>query len=677
MVDGYLELCNNMRKAMVISDKIIKRIKDDTVDYINWLRNIKPIVYKNKLLAGQYTLQKYPVYHRLHDNLHYPLGMKKLLKYGFFGISALAKKNAKKFKSNQAEYLLLIGKVYDEIIETIKKYEEIAREKKLIEIELACHNLTIKEPKHFVEACQLYWFSALFRIGTSTIGRIDQHLFPYYKYDKKNNKIDQGYAERLIAELLYRYERRGNKRGDTLQNITLSGIDINRKDKTNDLTYMILEEYLKTKYIEPKINIRVNKKSSERLLNLTAKLQINGSGNCTIYNDDAIPFGLSLYGRKNKIAYEYCSDGCSEIILDGIGETAFRYIDCVKAVEHTIFNGDTNIPSDVKLQYYSNDQEYIDVKPPVEKGLKTGKFIEFETFDKFYKAYLKQIKYQIDIVLGKSYNNEEYPIRLFTSATMPDVLEKAIDPFSNKNCIHTYGLFIGSLGTAANCIAAVKYLIYDNNILSRNELIEALKENFKNEYIQRLCLDAPKFGNDDDFVDNIARDIAKKFAFWVKNRKDGIGRPIVPGLYNHLFNHTAYNVGATPDGRKYGDNVGEHLSPTPGTAIKGPTAIINSISKVNTKEQIFGSTLHLNIPKVALMGAENPSSLLKYINKAFCLKGCCVMNINVLDSEKLIEAQKHPEKYNDLIVRVWGFSYYFNKLSKEMQDHVIARSKVI
>jgi formate C-acetyltransferase len=660
---------------MAISDLVIERIEDDTKTYIDWLKTIELDVDKNCFIVGPYGSPEYPVWPRNHDNFHYPLGMKKILSVGFSGIKKLALENAKRFEGNQREYLLLISKVYDSIIQTIQKFAEIAKAKRMNKSYHICDTLTKNAPRSFLEACQLYWFATIFRVGTATIGRIDQHLWPFCKADMKRGVIDSGHIKKIISELLLRFEKRGGGKGDTLQNITLSGKNSSGNDLTNDLTYAILELSTKETRIEPKINVRIHKNSPERLLDLVSELQLNGTGICTIFNDDAIIGGLAKHERPLDVSCNYCSDGCSEIILDGTGETAFRYVDCVKAIEHTLFNGEENVPARKKLQYYSGDQEYTDVKPPVEKGLKTGDFVKHENFKDFYDAYLKQLKYQVDIMLKSPYNSDQFPMRLFTAATMPNVIENACEPYTNPDCFHTYGLFIGSLGTAVNSIAAIKSLVYEKKLIKREDLIDALRNNFKDySILQQLCKKAPKFGNDDDYVDSIAVDIAKKYASWVKEYKDKMGRQILPGLYNHLFQHTSYATGATPDGRQFGDPVGEHLSPTPGTATKGPTAIINSICKIDTSEQIFGSTLHLNIPVVSIKGIKNPQKNLKHINKVFCLKNGCVLNINILDSEKLLEAQRHPENFKDLIVRVWGFSYYFTQLSKEMQDHVISRA---
>jgi len=660
---------------MKISDLVIEKISTDTRQYIEWLKTIEPTVERDCLLAGPFSSPPYPVWPRSHDNFHYPLGMQKLLGLGFAGIKTAAWNNAKKFEGNQRQYLLLISEVYDAIISIIGKFADTAEQKYLRAIEETCRRIMQRAPKSFLEASQVFWLSMVFRVGTSTIGRMDQHLFPFYEKDIKNGSMDRDTGRRVIDELLFRFERRGQGLGDTLQNITLGGRDAIGNDETNDLTYLILEEFLKTKHIEPKINVRLHRKSSDRLMNLVSELQLSGTGICTVFNDEAIIEGLNDYGRPDAIAANYCADGCTEIILDGAGETWFRYVDCVKAVEHTLFDGEESRGEKKRLKYYSEHQDSIDVKPPVAKGMKTGDFRDMGTFEDFYSAYLRQIKHQVHTVLKEPYNSDEYPMRLFTASTMPGVLETASEPYTNPACYHTYGLFIGSLGTAVNSLAAIKSLVYQEKSVEKQELLEALRLNFeKHASLRQRCKDAPKFGNDDDSVDGMAVDIASRFRNWVTEHKDTTGRPILPGLYNHLFHHTAYYVGATPDGRRRGDPVGEHLSPTPGTANKGPTAIINSVTKVNTQEQVFGSTLHLNLPRGSLEGAENPQDLLAYLTRAFCNKRGSVLNINVLEAKTLLDAQKHPEKYEDLIVRVWGFSYYFTKLSKEMQAHVISRS---
>lgn len=663
---------------MTIPKILIESIEADSRMYIDWLKKFEPCIERNLALIGPDKSPDYPVWPRNHDNFHYPLGMRKLLSLGFSGLRDISLSNSYKFDGNQRRYLHLIGDVYKTVTDTIDRFGILAKEQGCYEHSLICKTLAGSSPNTFIEACQLYWFATIFRIGTSCIGRIDQHLYPFYKADLDKGVIDHIRAREVVSEMLDRFEKRGEKKGDTLQNITLSGQNESGEDETNDLTYMILELCIEKNRVEPKINVRVSKKTPERLLDLVSGLQYNGTGICTIYNDDVIIAGLKKYQRSLLAASNYCADGCTEVILDGFGETAFRYVDCVKAVEHTLFNGGENLPEKKQLQYYSAVQDYVEVKPPVQEVFNSGDFENMERFEDFYNTYLSQLKFQVDCALKTPYNSDQLPMRLFTAATMPGVIENACEPYSNKECYHSYGLFIGSLGTAVNSIAAVKNLIYEKRSFRKQELISALKSNFEGyEIIRHLCKVSPKFGNDDDSVDILAADIAKRFCMWVRGYREKTGRPILPGLYNHLFHHTAYSVGATPDGRRFGDPVGEHLSPTPGTALKGPTAVINSICKVNTADSIYGSTLHFNLPLVSLKGVEEPRRVLKYLTETFCEKRGSVMNVNVLSTEILLDAQKNPEKYEDLIVRVWGFSYYFTRLSKEMQEHVISRSKLL
>jgi pyruvate-formate lyase len=663
-------------RAMDIPDILISRLEEDTERYTAWLRTLDPAIDPGLMLAGPFQSPEYPVWPRPHDNFHFPLGMRKLLALGFAGIRKAARAHAALHKGNRRAYLRLIERVYGELARTADRFAQSANAAGRPELRRLCRAAATRPPETFREACQIYWLATVFRIATSTVGRMDRHLWPFYRGDLKAGRITSEEARGLLAELLFRFEKRGAGRGDTLQNITLGGRSAAGKDETNEITCMILELALERRYIEPKINVRIHGKSPQRLLDLTAALQLRGTGICTVYNDDTIIEGLVRYGRPARIAADYCADGCTEIILDGHGETAFRYVDCVKAVEHTLFNGAENVPAKKRLRYYSLAQEPVDVKPPVARGIETGDFETMEAFEDFYRAYLAQLRHQVEVMLSTPYSSDENPLRPVTAATMPQVLEKAREPYRNRACWHTYGLFIGSLAAAANSIAAVRSLVYEKKSVSRKALLAALRDDFEGHpLLRQRCLEAPKFGNDDDAVDRIAADIARWFAAWVKKHNDRTGRPILPGLYNHLFHHTAHYVGATPDGRAFGDPVGEHLSPTPGTTRKGPTAIINSVAKIRTAEHIFGSTLHLNIPAASLAGAPQPAGILKSLTRAFCKKGGCVLNVNVLDTAQLLEAQAHPERYRDLVVRVWGFSYYFVGLSREMQHHVIARSK--
>ncbi len=664
----------NMKGMKKSPTMMIDRLTYDTHLYVDWIKSFDVTINKDLMLAGPSISPDYPVWARYHDNFHYPLGMKRLLTLGFTGIRDIALQNAQKSEGTQKRYLLLIHDVYKEIVHMIGKYALMADNTGCKELAEVCAALTKGAPQTFHQACQVYWFATVLRIGTHNIGRIDQTLFPFYQRDVEHGLLDEARVKKILREMIDRWEERGNNKADTLQNITLGGRTVDGKDLTNDLTYFLLELCNDQIYLEPEVNIRLHKNSPDRLLNLMASLQMKGSGICTVFNDDLIIEGLKEYGRPNAIAEDYCADGCSEIILDGHGETIFRYIDTIKAVEHVIFNGEENVPEVKEFAYFDKDQESYLAISPISQGIQTGDFLAMETWEQFYDAYLKQIQYQTQQMLDEPFSTDESPMRIFTAATMPGVLETGIEPYSNEACYHTYGLFTGSLGTAANSLAAIKSLVYDKKIVSREELMKALRANFEGyETLRGICKAAPKFGNDDNYVDHIAVDVSNHFANWVIQYKDRTGKPILPGVYNHMFCHTAHSVGATPDGRRFGDSVGEHFSPTPGTAGNGPTMVINSACKIDGKRFVFGNTLHLSVLKASLKGLPNPENIIRDLVRGFCAKGGGVVNLSVLDVKVLIEAQKNPEEYQDLIVRVWGFSHYFVHLSQEMQQQVISR----
>lgn len=653
---------------------LIDRLFLDTKIFTEWLNHFEIKVEKEKMLAGPSISPDYPVWVRYHDNLHYPMGMRRLLELGFTGIRDIALQNANKMEGKQKRYLLLIHETYKEALHLIARFAMVAKNTGCEEIYKVCDALTKGAPQTFHEACQAYWFATLFRIGTHNIGRIDQALYPFYKRDLEKGLIDEAKAKKILREMVDRWEERGNNKADTLQNITLSGRTDKGEDCTNAITYFLLELCNEQIYLEPEVNIRLHKNSPQKLLDLMSSLQMKGSGICTVFNDDLIIEGLKDYGRPPEIAEDYCADGCSEIILDGHGETIFRYVDSIKAVEHVLFNGEENVPEAKAFAYFDKHQEAYAAIAPVAKGMATGDFLQMETWEEFYAAYLQQLQYQTRVMLDPPFSSDEGPMRAFVAATMPGVLETGIEPYTNPACYHTYGLFTGSLGTAVNSLAAVKWLVYDKQMVSREELQKALRANFEGyETLRGMCKAAPKFGNDDDYVDQLAVDISHRFAGWVKQYKDRTGKPILPGLYNHMFCHTAHSVGATPDGRRFGDSVGEHFSPTPGSAGKGPTSIINSVCKVDGREYVFGNTLHLSVLKASLKGLKDPQAIIRDLIRGFCAKGGGVVNLSVLDVKVLLEAKERPEDFQDLIVRVWGFSHYFVHLSKEMQEQVISR----
>jgi len=262
----------------------------------------------------------------------------------------------------------------------------------------------------------------------------------------------------------------------------------------------------------------------------------------------------------------------------------------------------------------------------------------------------------------------------FLSGAFPICLEKAVDPLRGGFNIESFQLLSGSITTVADCLAGIKKIVFEEKCCSIKELLKALRNNFDGQEALRLrLLNAPKFGNDDDFVDLIAADIAKKYCEYVIQYKTPNGKSIWPGLYNIDFNTFAKILGATPDGRKAGDPIAEHFSPTPGRAKSGPTAVILSAVKAPLYLGFASSPLHISLSRSCIPMDEEGKLLLRSLLISSLNMGVNVLNVAVYDETILKQAKIHPERYEDIVVRVWGFNARFVDLSEELQEHVIAR----
>jgi len=235
--------------------------------------------------------------------------------------------------------------------------------------------------------------------------------------------------------------------------------------------------------------------------------------------------------------------------------------------------------------------------------------------------------------------------------------------------------FSGAIPTVADGLAAIRKVVFEDRFCTPAELLQALRDNFDgHEKLRQRCLAAPKFGNDDDAVDRIASDIARRFCEQVVACPTPDGKPFWPALYDFLFNYQTTITGATPDGRRWKEPVAEHYSPTPGRARRGPTAVIRSAAKGPLAQACGSSVFHISLSRGTIPENDAGRSLLQGLFTAALKMGVAVMNIAIYDVAALQEAKRHPEGHEDLIVRVWGFSARFVDLSDEMQDHIIARA---
>ena len=636
------------------------------------------------------------------DNCHYPMA-DSYLQYGIDGVIRIAAETLETLKNNlqselqdqtqldiaYLESLLHVWKRFRQFVadhmvlalECAKQETSDTKKKRYEKIAKICQNLTINKPNTFCEALQLFWFTYLFRspFGAGCIGRLDQLLYPFYKHDCEMGIWDQQEAEKMLEEMFARMNEINT--GDTLRNLMLSGQDAKGNDQTNEITYLILVAYENTGGSEPHLNVRFHEKTQKKLRDNCIKMLSSGSGQPTIYFDEAILPAMEKAGICHEDACQYANDGCTETVIAGKSAIVFWQYEMVKTVELTLFGGNEN-PCVKPVSMKKNSIHGVDFVPKTNLliGIESKKTQELTTFSEFLSAFFEQMDHQLDhyFLMIKQKMQEDQTVSItspFTAGTFEKCLRTGKDPLRGGGFdITNYQLLSGSIGTAADCLYAIQSAVYEKKLVTMEELIKALSVDFEGyEVLRQQLLHLPKYGNDKKEVDALAKQIADHFLARVNAFRGPEDTLLYPGLYNIDFKIFANVTGATPDGRRFRDAIAEHCSPTPGAAKNGPTAILNSASTLPMKEGFASSVLHLTLDKNGYSMGADRIKIIDTLLRASEKKKIPVLSLTMYDKAELLDAQLHPEKHQDLIVRVWGFQARFTELDKELQDHIINR----
>jgi len=612
------------------------------------------------------------------DNQHFAMNMETVLRLGFAGIARQARKNSASLTGEEAGYLEAIAHCYEAAMGFVAAHADEAEvqlvsasgeeRQRLERIAHNCRALSEREPRTFSEAVQLSWFAwCIRRCGWGgTIGRLDQHLYPFYKTDLESGRLTREAAFELLCELWEGYNRA--TRGDTLSNLILGGQDRNGNDATNKMSYLMIDVALAVRKSEPQLSVRIHKNMPQDFLDKIAELQLLGHGQGAIYHDECIIPELVKLGVPLSSARNYANDGCTEVTIDGESGISMAQMEAVKSLELTIFNGQQNPRLD--------DEEIHTV---CKSGFSTGDFSAMTSFEEVYDAFLRQYLYQVDALMNWLCDcirsEQEDGVSLpFLAGTFPECLKSGRDPFRGGFTVPCQVIFSGSIPTVADGLAAIRQVVFEEKACTPTDLLDALRVDFVgHEPLRRRLLHAPKFGNDDDRVDEIAADIARCFCERVRQHPTPTGKPIWPALYNFTFNNCAKTVGATPDGRRWKDPIAEHYSPTPGRAKSGPTAVIRSACKGPLNEACGAALFHISLSRdVVPQNAQGRTLLKQLLNTALEL-GVAIMSTAIYDVDMMRDAKLYPVRHEDLVVRVWGYSARFIDLAEDMQDHIIAR----
>lgn len=431
---------------------------------------------------------------------------------------------------------------------------------------------------------------------------------------------------------------------------------------------------------EPHVNYRYHKKTRKDFLDAAARVQLMGTAQATMYNDEVIIPALEEAGIPHEYACAYTNDGCTEIIIDQKSTIFFDRFDIVKCFELSFYNGNPPpLPGKPEVEYWTRNSQSSQWNTILEPGYASGDMTKAGTFEECFDMFLRQFRYQMTRSLTGLVQNYKEICRenvapALLNGSFEETLAAGTDCHRNGLPVPCLNMFAGSIPGAADCLAAIRDTVYEKKLFTMQELQQAVSANFEGyETIRRHLLNAPKFGNDIDKVDSIAAAITEEF--YAMTTEIGRANDVViwPALLGYMFVQEAYFTGATPDGRRWKDPIAEHYSPTPGRAVNGPTAVINSCGKTRLKKAIGTAPVQLSLSRSLLPQNQQSMELLQTLTETAVEKEFVMLNIGIYDIDTLLEAQKNPEQYEDVIVRVWGYSARFIDLSDEMQRHVIHR----
>lgn len=558
--------------------------------------------------------------------------------------------------------------------ELAKEEEDDKRKKELLRIAEVCDRVPAHPARTFYEALQSYYFSYLLlfwevipTLGFSQ-GRMDQYLYPYYEHDIKEGRITKEEAQELIDCYLLA----GNFEGDPTPSgtpITVGGVKTNGKDATNELSYLFIEGVMHTRLPSPWLSVLVHHQMPDDFLIKACQLCTLGTGQPQFVNSDVIVSQALARGSMGgptitlEDARNASPQGCFELVIPGkdSGYFYFRMPNLAACMEYVLTNGIRRFDSK-------------------KMGLETGDPRQFTSFAEVQEAFHKQVAWMRKNIEIAGNDTErkiiEFTPTLYESALIDGCIEKGIcreEGGAHYN-FNNGGAVLASTD-AGDSLTAIKKLVFDDKKITMDELCDALDHNFEGyEDLHQMLLNAPKFGNDDDYADEQAAWVLHQWMIEfnkVKNLRGGQGCP--GGSVMGSYVPEGRGVGALPSGRLAGEPLVDASSPSRGKDIKGPTAVVNSMGKIDHVEILGGITFNLRIDP-AVFRDGNMQRMAAMV-RSFIDQKIFHMQVNIVSSDTLRAAQKEPEKYRDLVVKVAGYNAFFTQLTDSLQDTIIARTE--
>ena len=611
------------------------------------------------------------------------------LKMGPLGIMNQAQEKLKTCEESQKEFyecvvLVMQGactfmkRYHDMIMENIDEVEE-PYQQSLRTVANNCLNLTKRPPETFHEAVQSLWFLFVLlhmesNASSFSPGRMDQYLYSYYQKDIESGKISMEDALDILECLWLKFNQIVYLRNQNSAkyfagfpigfNIAIGGEDENGNDTYNELSLLCLQCQYDLGLPQPNLSVRLNRNSSHELMQKAIEVVSKGSGMPQFFNDEAIVHALMELGIEKKDALNYAIVGCVELTTHGnnLGWSDAAMFNLNKALELTLNHGKCLL----------TDEQI---------GLDLGGLDTYQTFEDLEKAFQQQIDYFIDkmmqceVIVEKAH--QDCLPTAFLSSVIDDCLENGLDVTKGGAKYNLSGIQMIQIANLADSLAAMKQLVYDDQVIDAKELLAALQSDFKGyEIIQTMLLNkVPKYGNDVEWVDRLGAKWAEYFRSRMKDYTNYRGGPYHTGMYT-VSAHVPMgeNVGASPDGRNALTPLADGgMSPVYGRDLKGPTAVLKSVSRLNNSLTTNGGLLNMKfLPEFF----ETKNGMNKFENflRAFVDLKVPHIQFNVVRREDLEDAQIRPQLHKSLTIRVAGYTAYFVELAHKLQDEIIERT---
>ena len=593
---------------------------------------------------------------------------------------AIERREELKAMAIAADTLILFANRYADELEKLALVEKNnVRKEELVEMARICRKVPANAPSTFHEMLQHYWFIHLGIItelnpwDSFNPGRLDQHLYPFYKRELDLGVLTEDYAVELLHSFWVKFNNHPSppKMGVTAQEsntytdfslINLGGVKEDGSDAVNDLTYVLLDVIEEMRILQPSSMVQISKKNPDRFVKRAVRIAKTGFGQPSFFNTDAIVQQLLSQGKSIVDARNGGASGCVE--TGAFGTEAYiltGYFNLNKVLEITLNNG---------------------VDPVTGKtiGLKTGNAEDFKSFDDLYAAYEKQLNHFIDIKIEGNNIIEKMwgtymPVPLLSLIT-EDCIKNGKDYNAGGARYNTSYIQGVGLGSITDNLTVIRKHVFEDKKITMADLLKALKSNFDgyDQLRHEVIYNTPKWGNNDDYADRHAVMVFNSFYNAVNGRptsRGGAFRINMLPTTSHVY--FGSKIGAMPDGRLAKEPLSEGISPVQGADRKGPTGVIQSAAKID-HIKTGGTLLNQKFSPSFFNGDESLDKIVSLVRAYFKMDGHHIQ-FNVVNADTLRDAQKHPEKYQDLIVRVAGYSDYFNDLGEALQNEIIRRTE--